>query len=78
MLNSRERELWVWWASAEWTRAWPAGVRGQWTLQKRRSSFLFPPPLTLFFQHPHFLDLVPTEEGVGGVGRGSTGRWTKI
>ena len=41
MLNSRERELWVWWASAEWTRAWPAGVRGQWTLQKRRSSFPF-------------------------------------
>ena len=65
MLNSRERELWVWWASAEWTRAWPAGVWGQWTLQKRQAASLFFSPLPLFFQQPHCLNLVPTEEGVG-------------
>ena len=35
MLYSRERELWMWWTNPEWTKAWPAEVMGQRTLQKR-------------------------------------------
>lgn len=49
MLHSRERDLWMGWASPEGMRAWPAAVRAQRTLQRGWKQL----PLSLYPSLPY-------------------------
>lgn len=59
------------WANPAWVDRGLASCRGRGggfaedTEKGIGAASLLSPPLTPLFQHPHFLDPVPTEEGVG-------------